>query len=133
MEYKAYGKTGIQLSKIGFGGMRFDNIKDVETCATLVKTAYDKGINYFDTAPLYFNGRSEKVFGVAFNEMKKTRTEKPFYVSTKTFESNPDKIRRDLEKSLKKLQLDAIDFYHVWCIIRPSEYIKRKKWSTFNL
>jgi len=124
MIYKTYGKTEIKLSAIGFGGMRFENQKDVEVCASLVKAAYDNGINYFDTAPGY--GKSERLFGVALKEMKKTRKEKPFYISTKSSHEKPGEVRRDLENSLKKMDLDYIDFFHVWCVITLDSYYRRK-------
>lgn len=126
MQYKEYGKTGIKLSRIGFGGMRFENHEDRETSAELVVQAYQKGINYFDTAPYYCEDQSQDIMGLALREMLKTRAEKPFYVSTKTGEKDPDKIRRDLEKSLDRLGLDAIDFYHVWCVMTPEDWASRK-------
>ncbi len=58
--------------------------------------------------------------------MLKTRDKKPFYVSTKTTQTEPDKIRQDIETSLKRMNLDYIDFYHVWCILYLDEYKERK-------
>jgi len=124
MIYKPYGRTGIEVSALAFGGMRFIDQDDVDSCAQLVKSAYDAGINYFDTAPGY--GKSEDLFGVAFKEMKRTRSERPFYVSTKTSRSKPDDIRRDLDLSLQRMNIDAIDFYHMWCIIKRDAYERRK-------
>ncbi|HCE42019.1 MAG TPA: aldo/keto reductase [Lentisphaeria bacterium] len=123
MIYNEYGKTGIKVSAIGMGGMRFENQEDPEACASLVKAAYDSGINYFDTAPGY--GKSEDLFGIALKEMQKTRKEKPFYVATKTFGGNPADVRKDLENSLKRMGLDYIDFYHVWCIMSLDNYRQR--------
>jgi uncharacterized protein len=124
MIYRTYGLSGISVSVIGFGGMRFKDQKDVQGCAELVQTAYTKGINYFDTAPGY--GDSELLFGVAFKEMLKTRQEKPFYVSTKTTASEPAVIRRELEQSLKRMGLEYIDFYHMWNIMSIDKYNRRK-------
>ncbi len=124
MLYKAYGKTGIDVSVIGFGGMRFPDQSDTDGCASLVKYAYDRGITYFDTAPGY--GKSEELFGHAFKQMLKTRAERPFYVATKTFAGDPGEIRRDLETSLKRMGLDYVDFYHMWCLIAPEAYAERK-------
>jgi predicted aldo/keto reductase-like oxidoreductase len=124
MIYKTYGQTGIALSAIGFGGMRFRDQEDVDQCATLVKAAYDADINYFDTAIGY--GKSEELFGVAFKEMLKTRDKKPFYVSTKTGQHEPDGVRRDLETSLKRMGLEHLDFYHVWCVMSLDDYRDRK-------
>ena len=127
MLYKPYGATGIDLSVIGFGGMRFrsHDPKDWDAGAAVMKAAYDAGINYFDTAPGY--GKSEAIFGVALQDMLKTRAERPFYVSSKTFGADEDAVRRDLEQSLERMGLDAIDFYHMWCLITPESYAQRKR------
>jgi len=124
MLYKTYGSTGLSVSALGFGGMRFENPEDVDGCAALVKACYDAGINYFDTAIGY--GKSEERMGVAFKEMLRTRRERPFYVATKTFSATADDVRRDVEISLKRLQVDAIDFYQVWCVMSPEAWRERK-------
>lgn len=124
MIYRKFGNTGCNVSAIGFGGMRFENQKDVEACASLVKAAYDAGINYFDTAIGY--GKSEELFGIALKEMKKTRKERPFYIATKTTKSEPKDIRKDIEISLTRMGLDYIDFYHVWCVLSLEELEARR-------
>jgi predicted aldo/keto reductase-like oxidoreductase len=58
--------------------------------------------------------------------MKKSRSKRPFYVATKSSKPTPEGVRQDLETSLKRMNLDCIDFYHVWCIINPGSYEKRK-------
>ena len=129
MIYRSYGQTGIKVSVIGMGGMRFENDnnpKDMEAAVELVKAAYEAGINYFDTAPPPGYGKSEEIIGTAFKEMKKTRAEKPFYAATKTNKSDPQLIRKELEGSLKRLNLEYIDFYHVWCVMSPEDYEGRK-------
>ncbi len=125
MIYRKFGSTGIEVSAIGFGGMRFRDEDDIESCGELVKAAYDEQINYFDTAPGY--PRSEEIFGIAIKEMKKTRDAKPFYISTKTMKTDADEIRSQLETSLKRMNLDYIDFYHVWCVFSFEGYNERKK------
>lgn len=124
MIYNTYGSTGIEVSAIGFGGMRFGEQDNIDTCSSLVKAAYDEGMNYFDTAPTYDN--SEEVFGIAFKEMNKTRAHKPFYVSTKSMKAEPDEIRKDLETSLARMNLDYIDFYHFWYVLSLDAYYDRK-------
>ena len=121
---RAYGSTGTMVSALGFGGMRFENTDDPDACASLVKACYDRGITYFDTAIGY--GKSEEVMGLAFKEMNRTRAGRPFYVATKTFSATPGDIRRDAESSLKRLQVDAIDFYHMWCVSSLEAYRERK-------
>lgn len=125
MIYKPFGSTGINISMLGFGGMRFEDQNNVEACADLVKACYDAGINYFDTAIAY--GKSEEVMGVAFKDMAATKAKRPFYVASKTFGATADDVRRDCETSLKRLQVDAIDFYHMWCIIEPGEWRERRQ------
>ncbi len=124
MLYRPYGATGARVSVIGFGGMRFRTPDDLETSAQLVLAAYEQGINFFDTAPGY--RRSEDIFGAAFREIRRRRKSLPFYVSTKTHKSRPEDVRRDLETSLRRLELDTIDFYHVWCVLTPEDYAQRK-------
>ena len=63
MIYRTYGSTGLKVSAIGFGAMRFEDQQSPDDCTELVKDAYDAGINYFDTAPGY--GKSEEIFGIA--------------------------------------------------------------------
>lgn len=123
MIYKDYGTTGIKVSAVGFGGMRFDTNKSNEENAELLLYARQKGINYFDTAPSYCNDTSEDIFGIAIKQMASQRDE--FHVSTKgmpTEFDTADKARAVVEKSLKRLNTDRIDFYHVWCIRTMDHY-----------
>ncbi len=124
MLHTPYGTTGVTVSRLGFGGMRFKDQKDEDACAGLVRACHDAGVTYFDTAPGY--GESERLMGLVLGEMQKTRAEKPFYVSTKTFAQDPSKVREDLETSLKRLRLPHIDFYHLWCISNVDDYFNRK-------
>ncbi|MBD3374289.1 aldo/keto reductase [candidate division KSB1 bacterium] len=121
---RPYGSTGLDVSAIGFGGMRFRDQVNIDACVELMHAAYAHGINYFDTAPGY--GKSEEIFGHALPDMLKSRTEKPFYVSTKTTQSDPSEIRREVETSLKLMRLETIDFYHVWCLLSWDMYERRK-------
>src|SRR5699024_6565583 len=62
-------RLGEEISRLGFGGMRFPKNGeevDVDTAVSLLRKAYDMGINYFDTAVVYHKGESEKIFGKAF-------------------------------------------------------------------
>ena len=125
MIYRDYGKTGEKVSLLGFGGMRFKNVDDHDECVRLMIAAAEGGINYFDTAPGYFETRSETVYGKAFAEMRKKGL--PYYCATKTFESTESGIRREIEGQLKRLNIDTIDFYHIWCITSLNNWKDRKK------
>jgi predicted aldo/keto reductase-like oxidoreductase len=124
MKYVKYGNTNKDVSVVGFGGLRFDLDKSNEENAKLIKYAYDKGINYFDTAPGYCNGRSEDIFGVAFREMLK-EGKSDFYVSTKgrpTVYDTAQKAISGVKESLERLGVPKIHFYHVWCIRKMDHY-----------
>ena len=123
MIYKAYGKTGLQVSAVGFGGMRFDVKQQQATNAEIIQYAVDQGINYLDTAPGYCEDQSEDIFGLALKDMAGRRDQ--LYVSTKGMPGDfdtEDKAIAQVEKSLKRLNTDYIDFYHVWCIRRWDQY-----------
>jgi hypothetical protein len=125
MIYREYGKTGKKVSAIGFGGMRFADVDNRETCAAMMVDAAQAGITYFDTAPAYFGKRGEEAFGAGFAELKRRKL--PFYSATKTFKSTEADIRRQIDGQLKRLELEAIDFYHVWCVTTLQDWKDRKR------
>ena len=86
---KKYGKTGKEISVIGFGGMRFTKPEDIDGSAELVSYAHTKGINYFDTAPGYCEDKSEEIMGAAIRHMKRDS----FHISTKcgSADAGPDR------------------------------------------
>ena len=124
MRYVEYGKTGKMVSVVGYGGLRFDLEKSNQENADLVKYAYEEGINYFDTAPGYCDDRSEDIFGLAFRQMiKEGKTD--FYVSTKEKPKACDTSEKAIEavkKSIERLGVSKINFYHVWNIRKMEHY-----------
>jgi len=124
MHYREYGKTGKQVSILSFGAMRFANINNRDECVRMMVAAAEGGVNYFDTAPLYCENKSEEVCGEGFAELR--RRGLPFYVATKTFASENDAIRKELETSLTRMGVDAVDFYHVWNISKMENWRVRK-------
>ncbi len=130
MYYKKYGNTQMQVSAIGLGTMRYD-AEDVakgrlEACAEIPLYALEKGINYWDTAPFYCDDKSEIVTGIALSQVKRSDV----YVTSKTNlntleqSTSRDDFRRRLELSLKRLQTDYIDFYHMWCMLSIESWEK---------
>ena len=120
MQYTEFGRTGIQVSRLGFGCMRFPSrevdgkkVFDEEESIRMMHRAMERGVNYFDTAPGYCEKQSEIIVGKAL----KGRRDK-VYLSTKypSEEASGDDLERKLETSLKKLDTDYIDFYHMWGI-----------------
>lgn len=123
MIYKNYGNTGKKVSAVGFGGMRFDETKSNGENAELILYAFEKGINYFDTAPIYSDDRSEDIFGLACYLLKDQRDK--FYVSTKSTPetcNTSEKAIAAVEKALNRLNCEKIDFYHVWCVRTMAQY-----------
>lgn len=118
---KKYGKTGKDVSVIGFGGMRFPKPEDIDGMAELVRYAHSKGVNYFDTAPNYCDDKSEDIMGAAIRHMKRDT----FYISTKCGEASAGAMRTSIERSLKRLNVESIDFMHVWCLLRPEQLQER--------
>jgi len=122
MWYKPYGKSGKEISVVGFGGMRFADPEDIDANAEIVLHAYNRGINYFDTAPGYCKDKSEDIIGAAVKQMKPGT----FYISTKC--GNPDggEVTKSLDKSLKRLNVERIDFFHIWCVYTFQDWQRRK-------
>jgi uncharacterized protein len=124
MRYREFGKTGEKTSEVGMGCMRFEAPNKIDEMAQVVLHAFERGVNYFDTAPFYCNDKSEEIVGAAVKEMKKSG--KKFFIATKTGVGKGNEVRPQLERSLKRLNVDTIDFYHVWCLVHPNQLPERK-------
>jgi predicted aldo/keto reductase-like oxidoreductase len=125
MIYREYGKTGEKVSLLGFGGMRFADVDNHDECVRMMVRAAKGGVTYFDTAPGYFETRSETVFGLGLRELRRLKL--PYAVATKTFKTTESDIRAELDAQLKRLDVSAVDFYHVWCVLSPQNWQARKK------
>ena len=108
IEKRSLGRTGEMLSVLGFGGIV---VKDAtpEEASELVKTAIDRGINYFDVAPSY--GDAEIKLGPALEPFRKK-----VFLACKTGERTKDKSRAELEQSLKNLRTDHFDLYQLHAV-----------------
>jgi len=124
LEYAVFGKTGKRISRLSLGGMRFARPQDVSAMAQVVLAAHQAGINYFDTAPGYLGDMSEKIIGHALRQINPADGE--FYLSTKSGKSDAEGVRADLCKSLERLGVDRIDFYHCWYVLSLESWERRK-------
>ena len=128
MNYRTLGRTGWRISEISFGawaiGGSWGNVDDNESLATL-HAALDRGVNFFDTADVYGDGRSERLLA----RLKKERREK-FYVATKAGRRLPMQTpegynRKNLtafvNRSLKNLNRERLTCCN--CIARPLKFI----------
>src|ERR1700739_1461254 len=122
MHYRTLGRTGWESSEISFGawaiGGAWGTVDDKESLAAL-HAALDGGVNFFDTADVYGDGRSERLMA----KLKKERKEK-FYVATKAGRRLPKQTpegysRKNLttwvNRSLKNLNTDTIDLLQLHC------------------
>lgn len=120
----------LKLSGLGLGCMRLpvvggdDGVIDVEASKAMVKTAFDSGINYFDTAYGYHNGNSESVMGVLLKEYPRDS----FYLATKFPGYDPTNwphVREIFAEQLQKLQVEYFDFYlfHNVCEMNIDAYL----------
>jgi hypothetical protein len=99
--YGTLGKTGMKVTRLAFGCM-------VTSDQSVVERAADTGINYFDTARVYQGGNNERMVGVA---LKKYRDK--VFISSKTGAKDQKSAMTDLEASLKALQTDHLDVWHL--------------------
>ena len=122
MQYRELGRTGWQVSTISFGawaiGGTWGDVKDEESLAALHR-ALDRGVNFFDTADVYGDGRSERLLA----KLRRERSE-PFYIATKAGRRldphvasgyNRVNLTAFVERSLKYLEVDALDLLQLHC------------------
>jgi aryl-alcohol dehydrogenase-like predicted oxidoreductase len=122
MKYRTLGRTGWKISEISFGawaiGGSWGNVDDIESLAAL-HAALDGGVNFFDTADVYGDGRSERLLA----KLKKERKEK-FYIATKAGRRLPAQtpegynhknLTAFIHRSLKNLNTDTIDLLQLHC------------------
>jgi uncharacterized protein len=119
MQYHPLGRTGMQISAISFGGAPAGlrnylgpwepEQEDAEQrIAAAIHKAVELGINYFDTAPGYGDGASERMFGRALSPYRDR-----VVIATKAGGTTRDAILRSAEASLKRLQVDCIDVLQI--------------------
>lgn len=127
MKYRRLGKSDIKVSEIGFGawtigldwwGKKIDDAEAVR----MLKKAYDVGINFFETADMYGKGKSERLMGEAFRDMRNevvysTKWGYDLYGAEQIgHQELPQKhdsefLQVALKKSLERLQTDYVDVY----------------------
>jgi len=109
MEMTVLGRTNLEVTKMGLGGIPLSTVmggKDEETISKVINEALDSGINFIDTSRVYMD--SEDNIG----EVMKTRKEECILAS-KSHRRGFDEVLEDLDESLKKLQTDKIEIYQI--------------------
>ncbi len=124
MEYAELHDTGIELSRIGLGTWAIGGWmwggSDIDESVRTVQSALDRGITLIDTAPIYGFGRSEEIVGQAVWEV---RSRHDVVIATKAGlewgdggirrNSSPERLRTELEDSLRRLRTEVIDLYQI--------------------
>ena len=130
MRYRTLGKSGVKVSEISFGcwtmgGLNWVDgqangwaVVDEDEVTRAIKTAIDAGVNHFDTADVYGNGRSERMLARVFSRLGVRSSQ--FIIATKighfpgTAEHayTPAHIRHQCEQSLINLRRDVLDLYY---------------------
>jgi len=122
MQYRELGRTGYKVSTISFGawaiGGAWGSVEDKDSLSALHRSL-DLGVNFFDTADVYGDGRSERLLA----QLRKERKEK-FYIATKAGRRLPKQEARGysrenltefIDRSLKNLDTDSIDLLQLHC------------------
>ena len=117
MEYAVLGRTGLRVSRVGFGGGGIGQVwgpTTDEECIRSVRRALELGINFFDVAPGYGDGKAEEVLGIALEGRRDDAV-----VATKvrlTADEMDDidgAVSRSVDASLRRLRMDSVDVLHV--------------------
>jgi len=142
MEYRHLGRTGIRVSELSFGSwVTFKNQVDVQAAVEIMSAAYEAGINFFDNAEVYANGKSEEVMGAALKQLGWRRGS--YLVTTKFYWGlhdginerntlNRKRLIEGINGSLQRLQLDYVDV--IYCH-RPDKAtpIEETVWAMHNI
>ena len=107
MEYIPFGKTGLTVSRVGFGGIPIQRI-DAEGTKKLFEKLIECGVNYIDTARGYTV--SEEYIGFAVESLG---IRDKLVLATKSMAATKDAMAKDIETSLKNLRTDYIDLYQI--------------------
>lgn len=118
MRYRNLGHSGLRLSVVGLGSwLTFGSTVDSDVTRACVKRAWDRGVNFFDTANVYAHGAAEEVLGPILAELDRDA----LVVATKVYFPTGEAVTRrglsrkhvrdQVERSLARLQLDYIDLY----------------------
>lgn len=105
MEYRILGKTGLKISRLGFGGIPIQRIEEDET-RPLMKQLMENGVNFIDTARGYTV--SESYLGKALEGIRDQ-----FVLATKSMSRDRESMARDIDISLGNLRTDYIDLYQI--------------------
>ncbi|MBL8231203.1 MAG: aldo/keto reductase [Bryobacterales bacterium] len=115
---RTFGKTGVKLSVVGQAGGRFP-LCSFDDAKAIVRRAVDLGINYFDNARSYWDGRSEEVFGAVLPPHRKS-----VFITTKSTQRTRKGAEEELHQSLKAMKTDYVDLWQIHSVSEPEDVEK---------
>ena len=135
MKTRPFGRDSVQVGEVGIGtwqlGAEWGDVDD-ETAAQVLKTAFDNGVTFYDTADIYGGGKSESRIGKFLSTLGPRK--KDLFIATKLGRSSTpgwpqnfslDSFRKFTEGSLQRLGVEAIDLTQTHCLphdrVRPAE------------
>ena len=118
MQYTQLGRTGVRVSTLCFGTMSFGGEADEQTSAAMYRRCREIGINFFDTANVYTNGRSEEILGKLIQGERDQIVLTSKVCGAMGSDINDRGLSRrhistQVEATLKRLQTDRLDLYFV--------------------
>lgn len=112
MKTMKFGRTALQVPVIGLGCMRITGLNSVREVRTLVDTAMEQGVNFFDHADIYGKGESERIFGEAIDPAMREK----MIIQTKcgicpgiSYDFSKEHILKSVDESLKRLNTEYLD------------------------
>lgn len=105
---RTLGRTGQKLSVVGFPGLALIHY-DQPQCTAGLRSALDRGVNYFDVAPAYGNGQCETKMGIGLQGVDRDS----YFLACKTNKRDKAAAKKELEQSLKLLKTDHFDLYQL--------------------
>ncbi len=110
------GRTGRKVSVVGFPGLALIHY-DQKTCTVGLRSALERGVNYFDVAPAYGNGQCETKMGIGLEGVDRDS----YFLACKTKRRDREGAQKELDQSLRLLKTDHFDLYQLHHLRFPDE------------
>lgn len=114
MRYVPFGKTGLTVSELGFGGIPLIRLNK-DSAVNVLRRAHDQGITIYDTANMYLD--SEEKIGMAFRGLRDK-----VIIASKSIRRDAAGMTEHVEKSLRRLKTDYIDLYQLHQVARKADW-----------